>query len=257
MIDIMTGFRAHTMPGRARRRGVNVGDKERFFSALGGGALLLYALGKRGVVGTALSALGWALVTRGATGQCAVYRAVGIDSGGRQQGMGRAGVATTVPGAIRVEQSVTVQRPREELYRFFSDLTNLPRFMAELEQVKPMGSGRSRWVAKGPRGTTIAWDMETIEDVENERIVWRSIDAQEVMRSAIVSFATAPGERGTEVTMVLDAEPRKGLFGKRPTLLQCEASELKLRSDLRRFKQLMEAGEIPTTVGQPSGRKGE
>jgi uncharacterized membrane protein len=185
----------------------NVRDKERFLSAMGGGALLLYALGRKGRLGDALSALGKALVVRGAT-------------------------SFPGPPATFVEASVTIGRPREEVYRFCREITNFPRFMRGLE-------------APGEC---------SLEIVENERISWRMVDLRKVTRSGVLCLTTAPGKRGTQVSVRLDVEPRAGLFGRRIALRRGQEAEFMLRGDLRRLKQILEAGTIPTTVGQPSGR---
>ena len=210
----------------------NVKDKERFLSGMGGGALLLYALGTKGRLHDALSALGKALVVRSAT-------------------------SFAGPPAPFVEASVTIGLPREEVYRFCRDITNFPRFMRGIEEGKSMGDDKSRWVARGKRGTPGEWALQIVEDVENEQISWRTADARGVTRSGVLRLTRAPGRRGTEVSVRMEVEPSGGLFGRWATLRRGEEVEFMLRGDLRRLKQLLEVGTIPTTVGQPSGRNGQ
>jgi uncharacterized membrane protein len=261
MPSIMADWLAHAIPVHAFRRSIDGGGKKRLFPALGGGALVLYGLGRRGVSGVTLAAVGGALVARGATGRCNAYRSFGVHTafsrGARGRSAGGSGGARAVPGVIRVQRSITIGKPREELYRFLRDFSNLPRFMLNLEQVKVLGDTRSRWVMKGPLGTTVAWDVEIVESVENERIAWRSAEPRRVTSAGAVVLAPAPGGRGTEVTVILDYDPPGGLLGGIVTLIRGGGPEMLLRGDLRRLRQLVEACEIPTTVGQPSGRADE
>src|SRR5262249_51493681 len=154
----------------------------------------------------------------------------------------RAATSYAGPPATVVEASVTIARPREEVYRFCRDLKSFPRFMRGLEA--------------GKGGVCGAADLEIVEDVENERIGWRLVDGQVVMRSGVLHFTPAPGGRGVEVCMIIDIEPDRGALGRGALGRRGEEAELMLRGDLRRLKQLLEVGHITTTRGQPSGRKG-
>jgi uncharacterized membrane protein len=157
-----------------------------------------------------------------------------------------------------VRQSIVINRSPEELYRFWRDLENLPRFMRHLESVKVTGPNRSHWVARAPGGLRLAWDSEIVADRPNEFISWRSLEGSDVDHAGSVRFERAPGSRGTVVRVEMHYRPPGGpVFGAaaaRLAKLFGEAPEQQLRSDLRPFKQMMETGEVATTDGQPSGR---
>jgi uncharacterized membrane protein len=156
--------------------------------------------------------------------------------------------------SLRVRKSVTINRPAEDLYRFWHDFQNLARFMKHVDSVQVTGDKRSHWVAKGPAGKRIEWDAETIEDRPNELIAWRSIEGSAVENSGSVRFEPATGGRGTVVRVELEYYPPGGLLGATVAKLLGEEPKSQLEEDLRRLKQLMEAGEIITTEGQPAGR---
>jgi|RhiMetdeSRZDD1v2_1073273.scaffolds.fasta_scaffold187251_1 uncharacterized membrane protein len=157
-------------------------------------------------------------------------------------------------GAIRVAQSVTINRSPEELYRFWRDFQNLPRFMKHLESVRATGDRRSHWAAKAPAGRTVEWDAEITEDRPNELIAWRSLEGSDVDSVGSVRFERAPGGRGAIVRVEMRYSPPAGRVGATVARLLGEGPELRIKDDLRRFKQIMEAGEIITTEGQPAGR---
>jgi len=157
-------------------------------------------------------------------------------------------------GSIRVSQSATINRSPEELYRFWRDFQNLPRFMKHLESVRETGDRRSHWVAKAPAGTTIEWDAEITEDRPNELIAWRSLEDSDVDCVGFVRFERAPGGRGSIVRVEMRYRPPAGRVGATVARLLGEGPEWRIKDDLRRFKQIMEAGEIITTEGQPAGR---
>jgi uncharacterized membrane protein len=155
--------------------------------------------------------------------------------------------------SIHVTKSLQINRPAEELYRFWRDFKNLPRVMEHLESVEVTDDRRSRWTARGPAGKAVEWEAEITEDRPNERIAWRSIEGSTVEHSGSVQFTAAPG-RGTFVRVELKYNPPAGLLGAAVAKLFGEEPALQIAEDLRRFKQTMEAGEILTTEGQPAGR---
>ena len=232
---------------------INVGEVERWASAIGGGALALYGLSRGTLGGVVLALVGGSLVYRGATGHCNMYEALHISTAGDT---GRRSPAVVIPGqrGIKVEKAVTVNRSPEELYRFWRNFENLPRFMYHLESVHVTGEGRSHWVAKAPAGTTVEWDAEIYNEKENELIAWRSLEGADVPNAGSVRFQSAPGGRGTEVRVTLEYDPPGGVIGATIAKLFGEEPSQQVEEDLRRFKQTMEAGETPTTEGQPSGR---
>lgn len=152
-----------------------------------------------------------------------------------------------------VTRAITVGRPRNEVYAFWRDFGNFPRFMYHLEFVENLGGGRSHWVAKAPAGRTVEWDAEIVEDVPDDRISWRTIDQTEIAHNGTVFFVEAPGGRGTEVHVSLSYDPPGGKFGAAIARLFGEEPGLQIADDLRRFKQVMETGEVVRSEGSPEG----
>jgi uncharacterized membrane protein len=147
-------------------------------------------------------------------------------------------------GAKRVTRSLVINSTPEELYQRWHDFENLPSFMKHLESVKVTGEGRSHWVAKAPAGTTVEWDAEITEDRPNELIAWRSLEGSEVYNAGSVRFEQATGKRGAIVTVDLDYTPPGGLMGAAVAKLFGEEPGGQLNDDLRRFKQIVELGEV-------------
>lgn len=145
---------------------------------------------------------------------------------------------------IEVTRVITVNRPVDEVYRFWHDFSNLPRFMSHLESVEVRGERRSFWKAKAPAGTTVSWEAETTEDRPNALIAWRSLEGADVDNAGSVRFSQAPGGRGTEVRVELSYRPPAGALGAFVAKLFGEAPEQQIKGDLTRFKQVMETGEV-------------
>jgi uncharacterized membrane protein len=230
---------------------VNVGNNERVASVIGGAALVAFGLTRKSWGGWALAALGGGLVYRGAAGHCEMYHALGIQTDKRS---GR-NVSVPYQLGVRVDRSVTIDKPAGEIYQFWRNLENLPKFMNFLESVQEIDNKHSHWVAKGPAGSQIQWKAEIINEIENELIGWRSLPGADVPNAGSVQFKPAPDNSGTVVKVELQYDPPGGavgaiigkLFGNDPARLVDE--------DLRRLKMLLETGEIPTVRGQPSGRR--
>jgi len=158
----------------------------------------------------------------------------------RSNGSGEA----TIERGRDVTRAVTIDRPRDEVYRFWRDFTNLPRFMEHLESVEMMDDRRSHWTAKGPAGSSVAWDAELTGDRPGELIAWRSLEGSDVANTGTVRFLDAPGGRGTEVRVSLTYDPPAGKIGTVIARLFGEEPGLQVSKDLRRFKQVMEVGEV-------------
>jgi uncharacterized membrane protein len=230
---------------------VNVGGTERWGSALAGGALAIYGLTRRTWGGVVLALVGGTLIHRGSTGHCYMYDAVGVNTA---EGTDNPLVSVPAGKGIKVEKSVTVNKSPEELYRFWRNFENLPRFMNHLESVKDTGGDRSHWVAKAPAGKTVEWDAEIYNEKENELIAWRSLEGADVDNAGSVRFEPATGGRGTIVRVTLKYDPPGGPLGALVAKLFGEEPSQQIEEDLRRFKQVMETGETATTEGQSSGR---
>jgi len=146
--------------------------------------------------------------------------------------------------AVEIKTALTVGRSPEEVYRFWRDFDNLPRFMNHLEAVRITGERTSHWKAKAPVGMTVEWDAEIIEDRPNELIVWQSLENADVENSGSVRFAPAPGDRGTEIILEMRFHPPGGAIGARFARLFDEVPKMQMRNDLRRFKQVLETGQV-------------
>lgn len=154
---------------------------------------------------------------------------------------------------IKAEKTVTINKSADELYRYWHNFENLPNFMNHLKLVKVYDEKRSHWVANAPLGTTVEWDANVIEDRENQLISWAAEKNADIENSGFVRFSKAPGDRGTEVKVVIVYQPPGGAIGAAIAKLFGESPEQQIGDDLNRFKMLMEAGEIATTEGQPKG----
>ncbi|MDT5262269.1 MAG: hypothetical protein QOC61_1273 [Acidobacteriota bacterium] len=232
----------------------NVGQVERLVSSVGGGALALYGVTRGSLGGIALALLGAALVQRGVSGHCNVYEAMNFSTAGDASLRNSENVSVPAERGTKVEKSVTINRPAEELYSFWRNFENLPRFMNHLEAVRVTGESRSHWVAKAPAGTSVEWDAEIYNEKEGELIAWRTLEGSQVASAGSVRFESAPGGRGTIVRISLKYDPPGGKLGSLVARLFGENPEQQIDEDLGRFKQLMETGEVATTKGQPSGR---
>ena len=234
----------------------NVGSVERVLSVLGGGALALYGLRRRGAPGTVAGLAGAMLVQRGATGHCMVYESMGVDTSeearrGLVRQHGRSAVLQAA-SAIRVEHAVTVNRPRAELFRYWRALENLPAIMRHVEAVTVLDDRRSRWRAKAPAGQSVEWTAIIHNEVENELIAWKSLDDASVPNAGSVHFSDAPGGHGTEIRVLLEYDPPAGRLGMVVARLFGEEPDRQVREDLQRFKASMEATAAPPTATRPS-----
>jgi uncharacterized membrane protein len=157
-------------------------------------------------------------------------------NGGSAPGLARRG--------LRVKDAITVKSPVTEVYSFWHDFQNLPRFMTHLESVQVLGPKRSHWAAVGPAGMRVEWDAETVEDRPNELISWRSLPGGDVETSGWVRFKPAPGNRGTEIVVEMRYDPPGGVLGATIAKLFGEAPDQIVTRDLRAFKNVMEVGEV-------------
>ena len=169
------------------------------------------------------------------------------------QALSREEGSMTEGGAIRVKRSVVINRPAEEIYRYWRDLENLPRFMYHLESVQQTGGNRSHWVTTGPGGKRIEWDSEVTEDRPNESIAWRSLEGADVYNAGSVRFEPRPEGRGTIVRVEMEYYPPAGAAGAAVAMLFNKAPQQQIYDDLRRLKQVLETGEIVRSDGSPEG----
>jgi uncharacterized membrane protein len=155
--------------------------------------------------------------------------------------------------AFHVLKSITINRSPEMLYQYWRNFENLPRFMYHLQSVQVQDERRSHWVAKAPAGMQVAWDAEITEDRPNELIAWQSLPGADVPNSGRVRFLPGPAGRGTVVRVEIEYRPPGGALGKLVAKLFGEEPQQQVAGDLRRFKQVMETGEVVRSEGSPQG----
>jgi uncharacterized membrane protein len=231
--------------------GVNVGRTERVISGLAAAAVAVVGL-RRKRLRPLLLPLAANLMSRAVTGRCPVNRALGRNTA---KGRRVSPVASVQRGeGIKVEKSVVVNRPVREVYRFWRNFENLPRFMDHLEAVTVIDETRSHWVAKAPAGTRVEWDAVIHNEIEDELIAWRSLPGSDVSNAGSVHFTPLGDGSQTEVRVVLSYDPPAGKVGAAVAKLLGEEPSKQVEDDLRRFKQVMEAAEAPGNSRHPVGR---
>jgi uncharacterized membrane protein len=217
-------------------------DAERWGSLITGGVLVLTGLSQRSLRGVLLAVAGGSLAYHGALGQKSLQETVTE--------------ATGLDKSIRVEKTVAIQnKSPEELYQFWHNFENLPTFMKHLKSVTVISDTKSHWIANAPLSNSVAWDAQIITDQPNELITWASVEGSDIDNSGFVRFKSLPFDRGTEVKVVIEYSPPGGGLTASFAKLFGEEPEQQIGDDLRRFKMLMETGEIATTEGQPTGRR--
>jgi uncharacterized membrane protein len=230
-------------------RATNVGSGEQAVSLAAGAFLALGGLARRDVAGWLIAGVGGALLYRGATGHCPLYQALEVNTASEaaQQEAKKQG--------LHLVQSYSINKPREELYRFWRNLENLPKIMSHLESVRVLDDRRSQWTASAPQiaGRTVEWEAEITADEPGRRISWQSSANSAVSHQGTVEFSDAPGDRGTLIRVSLDYRPIGGQLGRLAAWFSGESPEQQIREDLRNFKRAMESGEVPTILGQPHG----
>lgn len=154
---------------------------------------------------------------------------------------------------IHVTKSITIMKPRAEVYQFWRQLERLPSFMIHLKSVTEVGQTRSHWIAHAPGGTDVEWDAEIIAERATELLSWRSLDGSEIRNEGSVRFKDAPADRGTEVRVDLSYDAPGGAAGATIAKWFGEEPVQQLTDDLRRFKQVMETGEVVLSEGSLQG----
>lgn len=220
----------------AKHHQVNVGEAERKASMVGGAALALSGLRsltkKQYLPGIAMMAAGGLFFYRGKTGHCEAYHAMGVDTAHSDAG-------------VRIEKVVTINRPRQQVYDFWHQFENLPRFMHHLESVQVTGERTSHWKARAG-GLTVEWDAEITADEPGREIGWHSTGDAQFPNQGLVQFSDAPADRGTELKIIVDYYPPGGAAGKAAAKLLRGVNAQQVEEDLKRLKQLLETGEVAT-----------
>jgi uncharacterized membrane protein len=206
---------------------------------IGGATLALTGLArlrhKHLFPGLAMLAAGSMFLYRGKTGHCDMYEAIGVSTAGSSE------------TGVTVEKTLTINRSSREVYDFWRNFSNLPRFMRYLDSVRMTGDRTSHWKAKVPGGISLEWDAETTEDSPG-RISWHSIGDADIHNEGSVHFKDAPGGRGTEMTVTLAFYPPGGTLGRVAGRLLSSITTMTIEEDLRNFKQIIETGETSTSA---------
>jgi uncharacterized membrane protein len=232
--------------------GINVGPAERLISGIAGAALIAAGLGRKRLRGW-LIPLGGGLIARAVTGRCPVNARIGRNTARRAERKEPALLGLQRSEEFKIEQSVIISRPRDELFRFWRNLENLPRFMDHLQVVSVLDDRHSHWVVKGPAGVRLEWDAEITHEVENELIAWRSLPGSDLDHRGAVHFSPVHNG-GTEVRVILRYQTRGGTAADAISQILGERPAEQIVDDLRRFKQVMEAGEPLPASGPTTGR---
>jgi uncharacterized membrane protein len=229
---------------------INVGQGERIGSLLLGTTLLIGGLGRASPWGIVAALGGGALLYRGATGHCALRQAL-EERAHRPVAQRLAGA----PEAATVERSLTLAGSPAELYAFWRNPSNLSRIMSAVVKVEALSEARTHWQLTGPLGRTLEWDTSLMEDRPGEYLAWRSDENAPFANEGSVRFQHAPGDRGTVVTLRFQFDPPGGPLGDVIARALEGVPATLAREVLRRFKSLVEAGEIPTLERNPSARR--
>ena len=235
---------AHTEPSHFEfgRHSSYIHRLQRWTSLAAATAVMTYGFTRRNASGVALAVAAAPLAYRGLVGKWPFNN--GHSSGTRTALSGDRG--------IHVRESVRLERPVSDVYAFWRQLENLPRVLTHLERVQELGDGHSHWVARGPADLGVEWDAEIINEVENKVIAWRSLPDSDVVTAGSVTFKPVRDGRATELSVHLQYAPPAGRAGALLATIFGREPNQTIREDLRRLKQVMEAGEIPrTSVGTP------
>ena len=219
----------------------NVGAIERWVSLGAGGALALGALRVRGALGAAGGAASAFLVYRGITGYCPAYGALGVSTAGHEGSYYNPAASVPYGTGVRVEQSIAVGRPAQELYDYWRRLDTLSQFMEHVEEVTVLTDRRSRWRVRAPVGSRVTWEAEIINDVPGQLIGWRSLPGSAIHHAGSVHFDRRDGL--TEVRVVLEYAPPARYVGASMARILGDDPQRAVAEDLRRFKAIVERGE--------------
>lgn len=219
----------------------NVGAIERWISGGLAGMLLVAAVRRRDVLGAGAGAGAAVLLYRSVTGYCPAYALLGVDSAARKRSYYNASASVPYGTGVRVESSIAVARPSQELYEFWRQLRTLPQFMEHVEEVTVLTARRSRWRVRAPVGSRVTWEAEIINDVPGQLIAWRSLPGSAIHHAGSVHFDRRDGV--TEVRVVLEYAPPARYVGASMARILGDDPQRAIAEDLRRFKAIVERGE--------------
>ena len=229
MAELIRSNPAELLP---RLPGQNVGNTERLLTLLAGAALLGYAW-RNGSKKAGLASAG--LLIRGATGYCPAYGAMNINNADTKE-------ALSGPKGVHIRESITINAPAEEIYRFWRDLDRLPDVMPHLEKVEQLNTKRSRWTARAFDAVPVTWEAEIINEVPYETIGWKTVPGESIQHAGSVNFKPAFGDRGTEVRVHLQYSAPGGKAASWLAWLAGEDPAQRTRDGLRALKRRLESG---------------
>jgi uncharacterized membrane protein len=217
------------------RTPIDASDVEHIATLTTGGLLFLTGARKGGFAGMLFKVAGVGLMFRGQQGYRRLYNALGLQLAEKPTGVGKQNV--------RAEAEVVVRRPREELYRIWRNVENLPVFMDHLVTVVELNDTTSRWVAKAPAGMIITWDARIVNDIENELIAWETLEGSGVDNAGSVHFEDE-GNGATRIRVLLRYDPPADLFGAFVAKIFGNDPQKGIEMDLLRFNRIMEVGSV-------------
>src|SRR5688572_7990840 len=215
------------------RRSHSLADAENWLALGAGALLLLVGVSRRSTVGACLAVSSAPLLYRGITGRWPDVLNGYVQPDSTRSALGGA-------RGVHVRESIRVEMPVGDVYRFWRRLANLPRFMTHLDRVTESSDGTSHWMAAGPAGLAVEWDAEIINEVENKVLAWRSLPGSDVVSAGSVNFDAARDGRSTQVSVNLQYAPPAGKVGALVASLFGREPSQTIREDLRHFKQLLE-----------------
>lgn len=234
----LVAMRANTTPATA----TSLSDAQSWLSVGVGALLLAFGMSRRSTLGTCVAISSIPLLYRGIVGEWPSPFHQSVDSDTTK-------TALSGPRGIHVRESIQLEVPVTDVYRFWRRLENLPTFMRHLDRVTEDWDGRSHWVAKGPAGLGVEWDAEIINEVGDKLIAWQSLPGSDVVSAGSVHFDAVRAGQSTRVTVHLQYEPPAGAAGAVAASLFGVDPSHTIREDLRRLKQMLEAGETPGGTG--------
>lgn len=218
------------------------GETRNLAPMVAGGLMMLYGLSKRSLGGGLLGAAGAGLLYYGATGR------------NPAQALGEVTGKSSANEGVSVHRAVTINRSPREVYDFWRQLENLPRFMHHLESVEQLDERRSRWKARLLGGMPLTWEARITRDEPGEVLAWETVPGSDIEHFGHVRFQPAGADEGTQLYVEMSYRPPMGVAGEAVARLLNTITEQQIKEDIRRCKNILEAGEVPTVEGQTSGR---
>lgn len=224
---------------------INTGTGERAVSVIGGAALLYFGFQRLSIKNVLMAITGFALLRRGITGHCEVNEAIGRNTAAHEG------------SPVLVKRSITINKPREEVYAFWRKLENLPRFMKHITEVDQLDDEGKRyhWQMEAPKlGKKVDWEAEIVDEIPNERILYRTYNGSDVGQAGEITFKDGPQGEGTEMQATIKYYPPQGAMGSAIAKMINALIENVVHEDMRRFKYLLETGQMPSGKGTSSGK---